>query len=215
MGPLTRTTDAAAAPAPTAARAGVGLAASLLVFALVALGYRRGGIVIDVDESVARWVGDSMPDWAEWVGRPLSWLGGALGLGVVTLVGAVALGRRGRRRDAALLTLAYAGSQLSMSLVKALTDRPRPTFDPAIGLPSSTSFPSGHAVGAVAVLCFAAVLLAPAARRTGLVALAAALAAGVGVSRVVLGVHWASDVVAGWAFGLAWVAVCVLLRPRR
>ncbi|HJU46823.1 MAG TPA: phosphatase PAP2 family protein, partial [Gaiellaceae bacterium] len=174
-----------------------------------------GGFVVDVDESVARWVGDSMPRWAEWMARPFSWLGGALGLGVVTLLGAVALGRRGRRRDAALLTLAYAGSQLSMSLVKALTDRPRPTFDPAIALPSSTSFPSGHAVGAVAVLCLAALLLAPGGRRTRLLALAAVLALGVGASRVVLGVHWTSDVVAGWAFGLAWVAACVLLRPRR
>lgn len=192
------------------------VATAVALFGLLALAATGGsGTVTGLDEDVARWVAAEMPGWAEWTARPFTWLGGVVGIGLVALAGATALARAGRRWDALLLTLAYACSQLSSALVKALTDRPRPFYGQAIPLPESSAFPSGHATGAAAVLCVAAVLLAPAARRTAVVSAAGALAVAVGASRVVLGVHWTSDVVAGWALGAAWVAVCVLLRRPR
>jgi undecaprenyl-diphosphatase len=194
----------------------VGLAAgAAAVFALLAAAYPRGGVVGDVDEDVARWVAESLPVWVEWAARPFSWLGGAVGLALVSVVAAWWLAGRGRRRDAALLLLAYAGSQLSMLVVKGLFDRPRPDLDPAVPLPASDAFPSGHAVGGVSVVVLAALLLAPAGRVRPALAAGAALAVAVGASRVALGVHWVSDVVAGWAFGLVWLAACLLLRARR
>lgn len=195
------------------ALAAAALASSGAVAALWAVQDR--GVVAELDEEIARWVAAELPAWAEWVSRPFSWLGGAIGLGLVAAVASLLLSRAGRRRDAALVVLAYAGSQLSMLAVKAATDRPRPNLDPAVPLPGSSAFPSGHATGAVAVLCLTALLLAPPRRRVQAAWAAGVLAAAVGASRVLLGVHWPSDVVAGWAFGLAWLALCLLLRRRR
>lgn len=191
------------------------VAAALALVGLLALATSGRGPVTELDADIASWVAGEMPAWAEWTARPFTWLGGVVGTGIVTLAGATVLARRGRRRDALLLTVAYLGAQLSSAVVKAVTDRPRPSFEAPIAVPDSSAFPSGHATGAAAVLLLAAVLLAPAARRTALVALACALAVAVGASRVVLGVHWTSDVVAGWALGLAWVGLCLLLRRRR
>lgn len=191
------------------------VAAALALFALLALATSGRGPVTELDADVASWVTGEMPAWAEWTARPFTWLGGLVGTGIVTLTGATVLARWGRRRDALLLTVAYVGAQLSAAVVKAVTDRPRPSFEAPIAVPDSSAFPSGHATGAAAVLLLAAVLIAPAARRTALVTLACVLAAAVGASRVVLGVHWTSDVVAGWALGLAWVGLCLLLRRRR
>jgi undecaprenyl-diphosphatase len=80
-------------------------------------------------------------------------------------------------------------------------------------LETNQSFPSGHALASAAVLGVLALVLIPRrpcrVPRILLVAIAAAAAAMIGLSRLYLGVHWASDVVGGWLIGAMWLAVCL------
>ena len=99
-----------------------------------------------------------------------------------------------------------------MNTIKQLLDRVRPTFNP-ITETLGPSFPSGHSATAAAL--YAAVALVLARRRSPRVRAllaggAVGIAVGVACSRVMLGVHWLSDVVAGLAFGWAWFSVCAI-----
>jgi undecaprenyl-diphosphatase len=84
----------------------------------------------------------------------------------------------------------------------------------AIPIPGSPSFPSGHASGSVVTFGVLAALAAERwpARRFVFWSLAAALALAIGASRVVLDVHYLTDVLAGWCLGLAWLAASMLVR---
>lgn len=108
------------------------------------------------------------------------------------------------------LAVVIAGQSALANAVKWLVDRARPDLDPLGGF-SGPSFPSGHATAAAAG--FAAFALVLGRRRSGrtkalLAAGAAGVAAAVAATRVLLGVHWLSDVLAGLAMGWAWFAVC-------
>ena len=99
-----------------------------------------------------------------------------------------------------------------MNSVKHLLHRVRPTFNP-IAAHLGPSFPIGHSATAAAL--YAAVALVLARRRSPrtralLAGVAVAIAVGVAISRVMLGVHWLSDVIAGLAFGWAWFALCAI-----
>ena len=104
------------------------------------------------------------------------------------------------------------GEVVLVNAIKQLLHRVRPTFNP-IAETLGPSFPSGHSATAAAL--YAAVALVLARRRCPrtrslLAGAAVAIAIGVAASRVMLGVHWLSDVVAGLAFGWAWFALCAI-----
>jgi membrane-associated phospholipid phosphatase len=104
------------------------------------------------------------------------------------------------------------GEEILTTTVKQLTDRVRPTFNPAAAT-LGPSFPSGHSATAAAFYATAALLLGrwrgrPA--RAVLAGLAAGIAVAVAASRVLLDVHWVSDVIAGLALGWAWFAICTI-----
>jgi undecaprenyl-diphosphatase len=190
------------------------LALALLAYAAVAADVVEHGRLSAFDQDMSRWIARSMPVWAEWLARALSWVGGAAGVAVLVALVAAWLVRRGWRMEAAVLVAAAAGSQLLSTLAKEGYDRPRPTAGSPIALPSSSSFPSGHATTGIAVFGLLGLLLAArlSSRAARLAAIAAGFAVGslIGASRVVLDVHFLTDVVAGAALGLAWLAVCLL-----
>ncbi len=189
------------------------LAVSLAGFALLAVGYDEDPLRT-VDREVAEWVAVNMWTSAEWLARPFSWLGGWIGLTPIA-VGLVLLLLLTRMFfDAAWAALTIGGIQLVTAFVKEAFDRPRPHEGSAVALPSSDSFPSGHAAGAVVTFGVLAALGAERwPRRAPLLwALAILLSLAVGASRVVLNVHFVTDVVAGWCLGLAWLAGALLLR---
>jgi undecaprenyl-diphosphatase len=119
--------------------------------------------------------------------------------------------------DATWAAGTLAGIHLAVTpVLKEVFDRPRPDQGSPIGLPSSDSFPSGHASGSVVTFALLALFgMERWPERSRLFwGLAAALSLGVGASRVVLNVHFLTDVLAGFSLGLAWLAGCLLLRRR-
>ena len=199
----------------TGARLALVALSSLIGLALLAATYAQDPLA-GWDEDVAVWVAGHLPGPVEWLARPLSWLGGWIGLTILGVAAVFVLLRERAWLDLGFFVAAFLGSQLLVVLLKLWFDRTRPAVDPAIPLPSSTSFPSGHAsagaasLGAVAVLA-AERLPSPRARRR-LWATTITLGLGVGLSRIALGVHYVSDVLAGWCLGLAWLAGCLLVR---
>ncbi len=143
--------------------------------------------------------------WARDVVLVLTQLGAPLLLELATLVTAVVLLRRRRRREALYVAVAVFGAELLSTTLKQVVGRVRPCVDAAAGCPHTASFPSGHAVGAAAFWTAAAVLLLPVAGRR-VWALAVGVPVVVAATRVLLGVHYPSDVVAGLLVGWCWTA---------
>ncbi|MFL6123664.1 phosphatase PAP2 family protein [Actinophytocola sp.] len=137
---------------------------------------------------------------------------------VIALAVAALLAWRGRRGDCLLVIGAAAGVFVLGPVLKVFFERPRPPVAQRLVTIDSWSFPSGHSLNSMVVLGLVT-LLAVRARtgwpyRTLVVALGAFLVFLVGFSRVYLGVHWPSDVLAGWAVGVLWLAICLTLRRR-
>lgn len=137
---------------------------------------------------------------------------GTIGVYLLLLVGLVAhLLRRGRARVAVFAVWTVAVGSVLNTTVKALVDRARPLLDDPVASAAHSSFPSGHAQGVVVAGGVLLVALWPrlpvARRRTALVALTA-WSLLMGASRVLLGVHYVSDVVGGYLLALAWLALC-------
>jgi membrane-associated phospholipid phosphatase len=129
---------------------------------------------------------------------------------------AAALWLARHRRAAVAVLVVRAVAVVASSGLKVVLDRPRPHFVVAVSHASGAAFPSGHALGSAALWGTAAVLVCRQLKRWWAVALAVVVPVLVGVSRVLLGVHWPSDVLAGLCLG--WVVAVVatdLLRPAR
>ena len=112
---------------------------------------------------------------------------------------------RGWRHAVALLSVTLVG-RLLVTAQKFAIERMRPEAQDHLVTVSTPSFPSGHTAGSTIVYLTLALVLTSGTRwKRPAVAAALALAFAIGVSRVVLGVHWPTDVIGGWAFGLMWV----------
>lgn len=149
------------------------------------------------------------PGWvtAFWVG--VSWLGDVAPRVTVAAVTVLALLYLRRWRSAAFITgLLLSGIALS-TLIKHWVGRPRPDLVVHLDQVSSASFPSGHALNSTLFYLGVAMLVAQFMHRRGqrwaLYALASGLSLAIGISRVVLGVHYPSDVIASWAISAAWL----------
>lgn len=129
----------------------------------------------------------------------------------------VALAVRRRWRDGAFAVLALGGSALLNIAAKHVIARPRPSLWTTIAPEATYSFPSGHAMGSATLAAVCIVLAWNTRWRWGAVVVGIAFAAAVGLSRVYLGVHYPSDILAGWCAAIAWVLICRLIvrRDRR
>jgi undecaprenyl-diphosphatase len=148
------------------------------------------------------------PPWLEHVFRDLTALGGYTVITLAAILAFLYLAMLGQWLSAKLLVLSLAGATIVNNLLKFGFDRPRPDFVAHLVEVQSASFPSGHAMlSAIAYLSFGALLAgAQPGRRMKVYVLSVAmlLTLLIGVSRIYLGVHWPSDVLAGWALGAAW-----------
>jgi undecaprenyl-diphosphatase len=137
-------------------------------------------------------------------------VGGTVGRFTLLGICLLALWRGSRGRAVWLASVVIVGNLLNLAL-KQIFAAPRPDLLPHLDIVHTYSFPSGHAVGN---MVFFGALAMLAARRHASVAAALAIAL-IGVSRVWLGVHWPSDVLAGWIEGLGWLALCAVWLPAR
>ena len=208
------TTDQQAA-GRAGARLGVGLLGALVVLvAAVPLGILvRGdhpGLVqadLEVSRAAERAVADSGA--LLLAARAVTLLGEPVLLTVAAALLALVLHRRGRRRLALFVVVARVGAAVLSSGLKLAVDRARPVFDEPVATALGASFPSGHALGSAAFYVTGAVLLQPYVRRDVLLLTGAVLVSAlVAASRVLLGVHFPSDVTAGLLIGLGWAALC-------
>lgn len=155
------------------------------------------------------------PTWVEVLARDVTALGGTGWLAFLTMVVAGFLMLAGKGRAAVFVLAAVAGGLVLSGLLKVGFDRPRPALVPHATYVATPSFPSGHAMGSAVVYLTLGALLARVQARLRLKAylllLAVLLTFAVGVTRIYLGVHWPTDVVAGWAAGTAWALTCWLV----
>jgi undecaprenyl-diphosphatase len=152
------------------------------------------------------------PGWVEEVGRDLTALGSLALLAVFTAAAGCHLWLAGKRRAALLLVGAVVSGELVSTALKVAFHRPRPDVVAHHVLVYTSSFPSGHSMmSAVAFLTAGAMLARSEPRRrvkASIMAWAIALTFLTGASRVYLGVHWPTDVLAGWLAGAGWAAIC-------
>lgn len=155
------------------------------------------------------------PGWVEELGRDFTALGG-VGLLVLITLGALGyLLLSGRFRAALFTAIAVPGGMLISIVLKIGYGRPRPDLVSHETLVYTASFPSGHAMmSAVTYLTLAALLSRVQPRwrlKAYLLSMAILLTLLAGTSRVYLGVHWPTDVLAGWTAGAAWASLCWLV----
>lgn len=129
----------------------------------------------------------------------------------------LALLLRRRWREACFTALAFAGSALLNLATKQFFQRDRPTLWESIAPEPTYSFPSGHAMGSMTFACAIILLTWNTRWRWPVLAAAISFAVLVSASRIYLGVHYPSDILAGWCAAIAWVVGCylVLFRQRR
>lgn len=158
------------------------------------------------------------PAWVEESFRDFTGLGGVGVLGLLTAATLGYLWLLGMRRAALYLIVAIGGGLLVSLALKAGFHRPRPDLISHGSMVYTSSFPSGHSMLAAIVYLTGGAMLAVIHQRwavrlylLGCAVLATVL---VGISRVYLGVHWPTDVLAGWAGGAAWAALCWLAARR-
>jgi membrane-associated phospholipid phosphatase len=197
-----------------------GLALSLALLLILVAGVVMGALAYliranselgEIDSRVGQWGVDHRDDWSTDALELFTHLGDTRTVIVLAVVlGIAEYIRRPSRWIAPFLVVVIAGQVLLTNGIKELADRVRPEFNP-IAETLGPSFPSGHSAAAAAFFGAAALLLSRGRapnQRAVIVGVAAGIAAGVASSRVLLGVHWLSDVVAGVLFGWAWFAVC-------
>ena len=195
----------------------LGLAVALVlgagfVFVAIASALGSGDGLARTDQAFSDAVRQSTPPAALAVFGAVTHLGDPLTLWVVGIAGALALWARGERALACGFVAAIGGNALLNTGLKRVFERVRPLHEGGLSLVDGWSFPSGHSSGAwVACGMLAYVLLRTLPRQwhLGIVLLALAAAFSVGASRVFLQVHFASDVVAGFASGTAWLVICI------
>ncbi|WP_026919588.1 phosphatase PAP2 family protein [Gordonia shandongensis] len=175
------------------------------------------------DEQITDWVVDNRHEPLTWVLHMVTVLGDTLTLALVVIGVAVLAWIANRIDFAASIVGAAVSGYLLMWILKVIFSRPRPPVEDRLIDVGGASFPSGHATLSTIVYLLSAVILyrlypSVRARALWLLWLPVLLAA-IGVSRVYLGVHWTSDILFGWVFGLIWLTIGLIghaqLRKRR
>ena len=194
--------------------AAVALLLIAVPFAFLLVQVRRSGPLLTVDREVADTLHDAVRgrDAMTAALKAITAIGTFFGLGALVAIGSVVLIRARRWRLLAFLLATTVGAWVLNNAVKLAVGRQRPTFDDPLATAHGLSFPSGHAMNSVVVLGALLMVFLPAvrpARHRRVVAVTVLLVLLIGFSRLALGVHYLTDVVAGFVLGVAWFAACV------
>jgi undecaprenyl-diphosphatase len=152
------------------------------------------------------------PFWLQTVARDITSLGGLAILSLVTIASLGYLALTRQWSTAVMVIVSVLGGTAISSAVKLLMQRQRPDFSAEVVHLHDYSFPSGHSLLSAVTYLTIGILLARAQSRLTmkiyLVSLAMGVTILVGLSRLYLGVHWPTDVLAGWCAGAAWAILC-------
>ncbi|HET9968862.1 MAG TPA: phosphatase PAP2 family protein, partial [Streptosporangiaceae bacterium] len=189
------------------------VSAAALLFALLLLLVRlRWAPLESVDHHAATWLNSLVAGHPAVVRvvRAVTWLGSGGVLWTLTGTAAVVLAIRRRWRLVIYLLVAGAGELTLDPVLKSLVGRLRPVVAHPIAHGNGNSFPSGHSLGSF--VCYGALFLVflPVVRGTWrrvFTAVTVVLIAAIGISRLLLGVHYISDVLGGWALGITWLGL--------
>jgi undecaprenyl-diphosphatase len=190
------------------------IVACVTFFALLADEVMEGGTQ-QFDNAVLLWMNHHASPWLTGLALDVTALGAGTVVWLVVIVASVFLWVSCHRWSAALLWVSILGSGLINTVMKLFFNRPRPHLFPwRVPYAGLSSFPSGHSMTAMvcyATLAFLITRLEPHHfLRRFIVALTALIIVGIGLSRMYLGVHYPTDVLAGFAMGLAWASFCAL-----
>ena len=175
----------------------------------------EGDGVTSYDRPVWQWFIDHRSGPLTAFFKTLTTVGSTVGMAVLAVIAVVILVVRRRWADGALVAAVGAGTSLIIVVVKHIVGRTRPPIDQRLVTEVNQSFPSGHALASAAVLGVVVVAFWPRLDRPWRVpaaTVAALLALLIGISRLYLGVHWATDVLGGWITGSFWLLLCVTVR---
>jgi len=191
--------------------AALAVALSATLFGVLLILVRTHTGFSELDVGPARWAARHATTASTDALRAFTFLGSTVAaLALLAVVGLLEHRRLPSRAIPVFLVLVEGGQLLLHNLVKVLVGRARPGYDQLVGA-SGLSFPSGHATNAAATFAALALLVgrrrSPNARAV-LAGAAAGITALVASTRVLLGVHWVTDVLAGAALGWGWAAVC-------
>ena len=199
--------------------AGAGLLLLLFIFAKLGSEMREGETRL-FDTVLFRFFEGLRVDhpWLTDTMRDLTGLGSTVVVVLFTAITAGYLALVKERSMAILVVATTAGCAALVETLKLLFGRLRPAASDAVIAVAGLSFPSGHAtLSAIVFLtlgAFASSSRQRIAERVYIMSAAAGMTLLVGLSRAALGVHWATDVIAGWVFGTLWAAVCLLIAHR-
>lgn len=182
--------------------------------------------VYRADQAIHTWFGHEREAAVTVLLLTATTIGGSVGIGVIVAIVAAILLVRKERASAIFVVVTAVGGALLNTGLKMIFARARPDLASALAVARSYSFPSGHAMGSFitsGALAYIALRQSwPWAAKSAGLAIALTVVVLVGVSRVYLGVHWASDIAGGWSAGTVWLAAAVVsfelllrLRQRR
>ena len=191
------------------------LIASMLVWLADAVTEGDGLTAIDVP--VWSWMVAHRTAWLTGFMTTVTRIGGTAGMTVLAVAAvAILMRHRENRGDGVLVAIVAIGAGLLVAISKPLIGRTRPPSAFRLVVETNQSFPSGHALGSAAIIGVITVVVL---RRIGKVLARAAILIGasalillIGVSRLYLGVHWATDVIAGWIGAAGWLLACLTIQ---
>lgn len=194
--------------------------AILLILAAVILGLADGAVehngLATIDPVVWQRAIDQRTPGLTTVAIAVTEIGSTLSMGIIAVAAVLFLWFRGRHGDAVLVAVVSAGAGLLVKVGKATVGRERPPAEFRLVIETNESFPSGHALASAAIVGVLLVVFVPligsTAWRVVTIVGGVLFVLAIGWSRVYLGVHWATDVLAGWCTGAAWLLLCVTVR---
>jgi undecaprenyl-diphosphatase len=173
----------------------------------------QSGATQTFDETVMRWMGTNRIEWIERSLLEITALGTGLVVMMIVIIASLFLVATQHRFSAFLLLVASAGGLILNTILKSSFGRPRPQVFEWVTNPGGSSFPSGHAMGSAIVYFTVAYLIARLEKRRWMravtITMSLLLVLLISVSRLYLGVHYPSDVLAGMIIGLGWAGFCV------